>query len=74
MIPRLTIVVTFVDRIGDKMAEMRKRNGKWGVTIRFPNNSPTTPKSQSKTFESKLDALVRREMIAANGLLLFLPF
>ena len=58
MTPRLTIVVSFVDRIGDKMAEMRRRNGKWVVTIRFPNNSPTTPKSQSKTFDSKLEALV----------------
>ena len=74
MIPRLTIVVTFVDRIGDKMTEMRRRNGKWVVTVRFSNNSPTTPKSQSKTFKSKLDALVWREMIASHGLLLFFAF
>ena len=67
MIPRLTIVVTIVDRIGDKMAEMRKRNGKWVVTIRFPDNSPTTPKSlQSKTFASKLDAMSWAEQIE-NG-------
>ena len=48
------------------MAEMRKRNGKWLVTVRFPNNSPTNRKSQSKTFATKLEAMIWAERIE-NG-------
>ena len=58
MLPRSTIIVTFVDRIGDKMAEMRKCNWKWLVSVRFPNNSPTTPKSQSKILDAEQEAII----------------
>ena len=48
------------------MAEIRKRSGKWCATVQIPNTDQQSKKSQSKTFESRLDALIWAERIE-NG-------
>ena len=48
------------------MAYIRKRLGKWCATIQIPNADPKCQKSQSRTFESRLDALIWAERIE-NG-------
>ena len=67
MIPRLTIVVTTVDQIEEKMAYISKRSWKmvWS-TIQIPTILQQSQKSQSKTFASRLDALIWAERIE-NG-------
>ena len=40
------------------MAELRKRNGKWMITIRNPNIVGNSKKSKTKTFDTKLDAMI----------------